>query len=146
MFAQVPVYTINEQLTVVIAIVVCFILAGAAAKYAWDRIEKQSDKDRLWRETQNAKREAHEEKQAQSWQSVIDSIDQRREKGEESRQAAILKLAESVNGVSSDLKAHHEQAKTILTIAQRIDVNTTPGNGEEKRKPNGGRWGSVNGG
>jgi hypothetical protein len=56
-----------------------------------------------------------------------------------------LKLAESVNGVSSDLKAHHEQAKTILTIAQRIDVNTTPGNGE-KRKTNGGQWGSVNGG
>jgi hypothetical protein len=134
---QTPGVSLNDQLWVVGAIIVCVGGLGVAGKYIWDRIEKQNEADRVWRETQNAKREAHESKLADSWQSAVDSIDLRREKGEESRNAAILRLTEYVTGVSTDLKAHHEQARAILEITKEIDKNTRPANGE-KRKPGNG--------
>ena len=129
--------TLPAEYTTLAAILIFLAFFAAGARWAWTEIKTQNDKDRAWREAQNLKREIHEEKQNADWRSAVMDMDKRREENERIRQAAIEHLAEAVNGVSADLKIHHTQAATILTIAERIDTNTRPpGNGKQQ---NGGR-------
>jgi hypothetical protein len=121
---QVPAgYTINEQLTVVIAIVVCVSLLLLVGKYIWDRLEKSSISDRDWREAQNKTRDENISRLQSEWRQTVKEMN-------DSNQASLRDLAQSVQGVGIMLRDHDVQAKEIKTIVNEIHANTKPGNGK----------------
>jgi Flp pilus assembly protein TadB len=121
---QVPAgYTINEQLTVVIAIVVCISLLLLVGKYIWDRLEKSSISDRDWREAQNKTRDENISRLQSEWRQTVKEMN-------DSNQASLRDLAQSVQGVGVMLRDHDVQAKEIKTIVNEIHANTKPGNGK----------------
>jgi hypothetical protein len=110
---------------VVFLIVACFALFGFAARWFWLDYKREAaradaarsaeaEKDRLWREAQNEKREAAQDIREQKWRDILTS-----------QYVTLEKISTSMLGLSNDLKEHDEQAKEIKVVVERIDRQIT---------------------
>ena len=119
------------QFPLVAVIVACFILAFTGLyfliRWIWNEYKCERDKDLLWRAEQNDKREAAIAMQNEIWRDAITSRDARYEQYDKERQTTLSQVATSMASLATQLQDHDLQAKTILSITERIDDNTRPG-------------------
>jgi hypothetical protein len=131
-YFQVPLPTgdVWVQFPLVAVIVACFALAFTGifviTKWIWSEYKKERDKDLAWRETQNEKREAAQDARDQQWREMITAQYAQYNAYDRERQSTLLKLVDSMAGISDKLEEHDDQAKAIMHTINRVDENTRP--------------------
>lgn len=124
------------QFPVVGVIVLCFLLAGLGLRWIWRDYIKERDKDRVWREEQNIKREAAvaeqntqrelaTAEQNRLWREAMRERDERWERVDQEKQGTLKEIAQATAVIISSLQAHDHQAKEIKTAVERIDRELT---------------------
>lgn len=115
--SQVPPTDIWSQypLIAVIALFIAMLGVGifGLAKWIWGEYTKEREKDRAWRETQNAAREAGLKEQNALWQSTVKEMAARWEVQDKERVAALTEISAATNKILSKFDEHDERAKRI---------------------------------
>jgi muconolactone delta-isomerase len=143
MMPQVPLPSgdVWVQFSVVSVIVLCIALLGTAifafTRWIWNQYKIEREKDLAWRENQNNLREAAQDARDKLWREMITAQYTQYNLYDRERQATLLKLVDGMGGLAEQLKVHHEQAKEIGRVVNRVDENTRPSPGQpgyERRK------------
>jgi len=108
----------------VVAVIILFlaVIGGgvfAFARWAWKEYSRERDKDRLWREQQNAAREASTEKQNTAWQQTVKELAEHWEEQDRDRESVLKDIAAATAKMLEKLDRHDERAA-------RIEQATTP--------------------
>ena len=126
MMPQVPLPPTStwDQFPVVAVIVLCLAAAFVAIYYftrwVWSEFKKERDLDRVWRESQNDKREAAVAEQNQLWREAMIERDQRWEEADKQKQVTLKDMAGMMGRMIQMLSDHDTQAKDIRVQVEAI--------------------------
>jgi hypothetical protein len=126
MMPQVPLPPTStwDQFPVVAVIVLCLAAALVAIYYftrwVWSEFKKERDLDRVWRESQNDKREAAVAEQNQLWREAMIERDQRWEEADKQKQVTLKDMAGMMGRMIQMLSDHDTQAKDIRVQVEAI--------------------------
>jgi hypothetical protein len=132
-----------KDFPVVTLIVMVFIIAGIGARWFWSDFKREAaradkaradeaEKDRIWREKQNDKREQAVAEQNKLWREAVALRDARYEQYDRERQTTLEKIASALDNVvtKQDLQEHDSQAREIKIVVERIDREITQPRGK----------------
>lgn len=117
-----PVTAWNEFPALAVVILFLAVIGGGlytVARWFWGEWCKERDKDRAWRDAQNAAREQATEKQNASWQQTVKELAARWEQQDREQEGTLKAIADAMARMSEKLDRHDERAA-------RIEQHTTP--------------------
>ncbi|MHC1730455.1 MAG: hypothetical protein AB9888_00255 [Bacteroidales bacterium] len=118
---QVPLPPVDTWLEfkIISVVVLIFALIAMGAffllRWAWAQFCEERDKDKSWREQQDAKREASAAEQNKLWRETVADISRRQETQDKEQASTLQKIAESLVLLHEKLGAHDERAERIET-------------------------------